>query len=475
MNRLIAASLSLSLALAADLAAQAPFSVSRTALLPPVAGRLDDITAGDIDGDGDLDLVIANDHSPSTVLINDGNGNFTNGTAGRLTTPLAHATYEADLADIDGDGDLDLLMVDDDWLPNQVHRNNGAGVFTDVSTTALPANADYSTDQVVADFDGDGDVDWFVGNSTAPSSKLYLNNGSGVFTDGTAGRLPGTCFADRRSFAADLDGDGDLDLVLNTGGNYLSGPPTVLRNSGTAVFTPVALGLGNGLCYAADVDGDGRLDLIDDNGRRVNRNLGNFMFAAPVAIAGATSGTFVALDQDGDGDVDLVGVAGLFVNGGAGTFTLVANTLLSSYHWAANTLAADLDGDDDLVSTACIQLGGALLDFRRQVHAPSAPRPGAAYLLELHADHVGSTTFLQPALALGAAAIPLPPLGTLRLDPASIVMLPWVQASTRVTTLPLQIPNMPRLVGTSLYFQAVYASTGRPTQLSNALRDVIVP
>ena len=54
-------------------------------------------------------------------------------------------------------------------------------------------------------------------------------------------------------------------------------------------------------------------------------------------------------------------------------------------------------------------------------------------------------------------------------------MLPWVQASTRVTTLPLQIPNMPRLVGTSLYFQAVYASTGRPTQLSNALRDVIVP
>ncbi len=465
------------LCLIAEVRAQAPFATSRTAVLPQVTGRLDDIAAGDIDGDGDVDLVIANDLSGNVVLVNDGNGNFTNGTAGRLVTPPARATYEADLVDIDGDGDLDLLMVNDDYLPNFVYRNNGAGVFTDVSATALPANADYSTDQVVGDFDGDGDIDWFVGNAQGPgTSKLYLNNGAGVFVDATVGRLPGTCFADRRSFAADLDGDGDLDLVLNTGGNYLWGPPTVLRNNGSATFTLVPLGLGTGLCHAADVDGDGRIDLIDLDGSRVLRNLGNFTFAAPVPIAGATAGTFVALDQDADGRIDLVGPAGLFRNVGNGTFSLVPLSIPTSYLWTTSALAADLDGDgdDDLVSTACIALRSVVMNRRQQVDAPTAPRINAPYGIDLYATPVGGPTAIQLVMSLGAASIPLPPLGMLRIDPASSVALPAVLATTGLTSLPFQVPAMPRLVGTSIWFQALYAPARGPLRISNAVRDTIV-
>ncbi|MEZ5966658.1 MAG: FG-GAP-like repeat-containing protein [Planctomycetota bacterium] len=475
---LLGASLFLTL-LACDVAAQSPFTISRTARLPTILGRLDDVTAGDIDGDGDLDLVIANDLNPNVVLVNDGNAIFSNETAARLVTPRSHATYEADLVDIDGDGDLDLLMVNDDWLPNLVYLNDGRGFFTDVSATALPANADYSTDQVVGDFDGDGDLDWFVANtnSSLPVSKLYLNNGAGVFVDGTTGRLPGQCLADRRSFAADLDQDGDLDLVLNTGGNYLRIAPTVLLNDGRAVFTRASLTLAGTLCYAADVDGDGRLDLLDDDGKQVRRSLGGGNFAAPVAIANASFGTYAAIDHDGDGDPDLIGPNGLFVNDGTGNFTLIDGGFPSAAVTAQNLCIADLDGDgdDDFVSSGCIGLGGPVLNFFWQLDASTAPHIASWYDLDMHVDTAVGPVLIQPVLSFGPAAIPLPPLGILRLDPARTVTLPLLQTTSRLRSVRLPIPNVARMVGTSLYFQALFVPAGAAPRLSNALRDIILP
>ncbi|MFM1873393.1 MAG: hypothetical protein RL398_2815 [Planctomycetota bacterium] len=469
MNRIIAAAVAAALA---PLAAAQTFATSRTAAMPQVAGAYYDLCTGDVDGDGDLDLVLANDIYDNYLFLNDGRGNFVNGTAGRLVTPAGHATYEADLADIDGDGDLDLLMVNDDFYPNLVYRNNGAGVFTDISATALPANADYSTDQVVADFDGDGDVDWFDGNAFGPS-RLYLNQGNGTFVDGTTGRLPGTCPADYRSLAADLDGDGDLDLILNRGGNYLSGAPTILINNGAATFTTLALTLGNGLAYAADLDGDGRLDLLDNSGQRWRRNLGGLTFGAPVNVSFPTNPTFAAFDADGDGDQDLLGSSRLYLNDGTGAFPVsIAHGML----YAGNSpCLADLDddGDQDLVSAFSASSGSVYFNQLTQLRAPSAPRIGTTYTLEFVADTSNGAVAFFPAVSLADGFLPLPGLGNLRLSPTLGAMLPPVFTFGPPATLTFTLPNDPAFVGLVLYYQSAVQPANAAPSLTNALRDVV--
>ncbi|MCI0587851.1 MAG: FG-GAP-like repeat-containing protein, partial [Planctomycetes bacterium] len=97
------------------------------------------------------------------------------------------------LGDVDGDGDLDAFVGNSGQ--NRLYLNGGTGVFTDVTATNLPALFDSTTAVALGDVDGDGDLDAFIGNPgifPAPGgqNRLYLNGGTGVFTDVTATNLP---------------------------------------------------------------------------------------------------------------------------------------------------------------------------------------------------------------------------------------------------------------------------------------------
>ena len=162
---------------------------------------------GDLDGDGDLDLVLAKGrHDPlvDRVLLNDGSGGFVASNLG----PAADRTYTAALTDADGDGDLDVLTSNDTPDRKLVFLNNGKGQFTDAGTWGV---AKWSTrNAAIADLNGDGRPDVIAANRPGPS-YVCLNLGGGRFaTDCIA--IPAKSAT--TIVPADFDRDGFVDLAV---------------------------------------------------------------------------------------------------------------------------------------------------------------------------------------------------------------------------------------------------------------------
>ncbi len=234
------------------------------------------VVVEDFDGDGWLDIVTST-FDPRGHMVcyrNRGNGRFEDHSiAAGFTDQLGGLNVVS--ADFDNDGDVDVLVLRGAWLGhdgqirNSLLQNDGHGHFTDVTARAGLARPAYPTQTAAwGDFDGDGDLDVYIGNESKREgpvfpNQLFRNNGDATFTDiapssgVTNGRM---CKA---VAAGDYDNDGDLDIyVSNLGTNRL------YRNDG-AIFTDVAelVGVGEprGRSFASwffDYDNDGWLDLF---------------------------------------------------------------------------------------------------------------------------------------------------------------------------------------------------------------------
>lgn len=316
-----------------------------------------DAEAGDIDGDGDLDLVVSCYGDPNLVLVNNGIGGFTQAP---FIFGGSERSTEISLGDVDRDGDLDMVVANDRH-PSLIHFNDGFGAFGE----GVPFIEEFPEEPQIqslelADFNGDGWLDIVVGSTAdATPSRLYLNDGAGNFPHFTEiGTLPATT----GSFAVgDLDGDGDLDLVA---GNVTSGTPNHLYvNNGTAnpfagVSTTELAGPARmtQVVALADLDGDGDLDLVAANRNQFNQiffNQGNGVFATGVTIPGDETTYGLALgDINNDGAVDIL-IANeamenrVHLNDGAGGFdeTFI---LPSTKLYTRPVVLADFDCDGDL-------------------------------------------------------------------------------------------------------------------------------
>ena len=193
----------------------------------PVSGlTAQDVELGDIDGDGDLDIVIANDNGSNRLWRNLGDGRFEDATDELLPGGPSRITREADFADVDGDGDLDLFFANVRFVPtanpnNRLLLNDGSGKFSWAPDDWLPADELSTLDGDFVDLDGDGDLDLVTANSRvttmlAPGPyRVYTNDGAGRFRDATDDWFPGAYEGFGLDVeVGDLDGDGYPDIYL---------------------------------------------------------------------------------------------------------------------------------------------------------------------------------------------------------------------------------------------------------------------
>ena len=291
------------------------------------------VILGDVDGDTDLDAFVVNGSSgalfppgfsgfQNLLWINNGDGIFSDETNTRL--PLAtNSSFHAAFGDLDSDGDLDLVIGNvgstGAGQQNRLLINNGSGVFTDETTTRLPALSDITLALALEDLDGDSDLDIVVANRTPAGSKILVNDGVGFFADQTVQR-----FSTPPPFAgdvvvADVNGDGSKDIIFAS----VSGGPLVFINSGGGDFTEETntrtptFSDSHGLAVA-DVDTDGDVDIFvtilggvntPPTQSRLLLNNGNGFFTdvsdtnLPAVVGDIRYATFADVDNDGDPDL----------------------------------------------------------------------------------------------------------------------------------------------------------------------------
>ena len=356
------------------------------------------IAAGDIDGDGDVDLyVVGGDLDPNSLYENQGDGTFLD-TTEEATPVITHKGSGPAFGDIDGDGDLDLFLGAVDGSGYYMLENRDGAFFDETSGSGIELTASHTVSATFFDYDSDGHLDLFLAHwgvsreSGDDTETVWRNRGDGTF--GSAGIdtgiaahiIEGDTDTTFTLNLGDIDGDGDGDLLMTAD----RGRSQVFLNNGDGSFArttdpDVIVDQAGSGAVLADYDNDGDLDWFvssnyslditdgDRIGNRLYRNTGAGEFedatdAANVADGGWGWGTCAA-DFDNDGNLDIFQVNGwgeelgkdfgddpvrLFYSQGDGTFEERAADFGLDDAGQGRGVAcfdAERDGDIDIVLT----------------------------------------------------------------------------------------------------------------------------
>jgi hypothetical protein len=299
---------------------------------PVYGAATSSLEVADLDGDGDLDVIAAASYEAIRWFENDGNENFT----GRITNAYVATPDLLSAMDVNGDGHLDLVTTrrvnGEGWPEAMVwHENDGHQQFTErsIGTPASMFNA-----VTAADFDGNGILD-FLGSGN--DLEIFPNPGpSGYSTAAAVLLLQPQATA---PLVADMDTDGDLDIVVvsaNAGAVFVGTPSVpvgsssviVLRNNGSGAFT---------LNYVGYI-------------------------TTPTFLGAALTRPIALADVEGDGDIDVLGPGVWMDNIDGVSFAKRPGPVLPAAH--TNLFAADMDGDGDLDALA--STGGSLVWFENR-------------------------------------------------------------------------------------------------------------
>lgn len=387
----------------------------------------------DVDGDGKPDLLV-NSGSPQFISIY--RNISTNGAplgaasfAPRVDVPLPGSIQNGVLADVDGDGKLDFVVLD--RAAGQVHILKNVSTPGNITSNAFVAVLNLPTGNdprglVVRDLDGDGLPDIAVANWADGTVSVFRNLGtaSGITTNSFAAPVVFAVGANPQDLkAADLDGDGKPDLVTANNNYGTTNSVSLLRNTsspGTISFAPQVALAGLPTCYwlaIGDLDGDGKPDIAVssfDQGQSVSvyrntsspGNLTASSFAPNVDFAAGGWGNAVAIaDLDGDGKPDLAVLTQLpdhlsvFKNVSTpGSFTTNSLAPRVDYPtgWNPNGIAiGDLDGDGRPDIAFAVTYGATLSLYQNLTGPATNPPPVSPPVI----------TSINPAIAVPGTTV----------------------------------------------------------------------
>ncbi|NEQ38838.1 MAG: VCBS repeat-containing protein, partial [Okeania sp. SIO3I5] len=302
----------------------------------------------DVDGDGDVDVLSASFYDNKIALyLNDGSNNFTE----QVISTNASNARSVFAADVEGDGDVDIFSASrfDDKIA--LYLNDGSNNFTEqiISNSANGARSVFAVD-----VDNDGDVDVLSGLEFGDIVAVYLNDGSNNFTQQIISTTADGAYS---VFAVDVDNDGDIDALS---ASRYDNKIALYLNDGSNNFTEQVISTNaNGArsVFAADVDSDGDIDVLsasyDDDKIALYLNDGSNTFTEQVISTNANGARSVfAADVDSDGDLDVLSASfyddkiAIYLNDGSNNFTEQA--ISNSDDGAMSVFAADVDNDGDV-------------------------------------------------------------------------------------------------------------------------------
>lgn len=335
---------------------QGDFMFSTTTLDEPLRYRVS--TAADFNEDGFTDVAFVKYYSIE-LGFNDGTGTLTSAS----TYALPSTKYQLDTADLDNDGDFDVIVSGDG--PTIFFPNSGTGRL---SSPIEIAGLNFSQSLKAIDLDSDGDTDLFgiFSNSDGDAEYRVVENlGGAEFSAPSAVSTIGFGYG----ALADMDGDGLPDII---GGVYPSSNLGIMRNLGNGSFAPaveypVAGGLG--AVATGDFNGDGQEDVaLASEGVRVLLNQGGGTLGAALEVDTGLRYGIVAGDFNGDGITDLAtrGITAavrVLLNSGSATFTGVDYALPEALlQFRLETVDLNADGALDLLAKVTGDSAGVLIN-----------------------------------------------------------------------------------------------------------------
>ena len=282
------------------------------------------VSVGDFNHDGNADLV-ATSGGDNTVIVLLGHGDGTFSPASGSPISVGNFPEAVKIGDFNGDGFLDLVVANAKDNTLSILLGNGDGTFTAATGSPIAVGA-FPFFLAVADFDGNGTLDVASANDADDTISVLLGNGDGTFTPASGSPVPSGNYNPGAIVAADFNGDGKPDLAV---ANFTAADPAVpagnvviLLGNGDGTFTaapgsPVTVGLDPFALAAADFNQDGKTDLAVDNYGNIDQTqtqtltllLGNgdgtFTAAGQPTQLGDSPNDLVAADYNGDGTIDL--------------------------------------------------------------------------------------------------------------------------------------------------------------------------